>query len=116
MNSQPHRVIAPFQKLDVYQASLELAACVHRAEVSDAELRDQVRRASKSVFLNLCEGLPSRSPAMRRRYFDSALGSACEVSGAIDLARAIDAIDADTASQLSSLTDRVGQMLRVLRR
>ena len=61
----------PFQSLDVYVAARELAAVVHGAQIGDAELRDQATRAAKSVFLNLCEGLPSDSGPMRRRHFSS---------------------------------------------
>ena len=59
----------PFQSLDVYVAARELAALVHAARIADAELRDQATRASKSVFLDLCEGLPSDSGPMRRKHF-----------------------------------------------
>ena len=48
-----------FQSLDVYVAAPELAALVHAARLGESELRDQATRAAKSVFLNLCEGLPS---------------------------------------------------------
>ena len=116
MDSQPRQQIAAFQRLDVYSASLQLAKEIHLAKVGDAELRDQVRRASKSVFLNLCEGLPSHSIAMRRRYFDSAYGSVCEVAGALDLARAIGAIDSATADALEGIARRVAILLRALRR
>ena len=57
----------PFQSLDVYVAARELAAVVHQARIANPELRDQATRAAKSVFLNLCEGLPSDSGPMRRK-------------------------------------------------
>jgi four helix bundle protein len=83
--------LLPFQQLDVYRAARELAALVHSARIADAELRDQASRASKSVFLNLCEGLPSEAPGIRRRHFALANGSLHEVVGALDLACAIGA-------------------------
>ncbi|HUB09319.1 MAG TPA: hypothetical protein VMB50_20105 [Myxococcales bacterium] len=43
----------PMQKLDIYQAALQLARRVHEAKIQDPELRDQATRASKSAFLNL---------------------------------------------------------------
>jgi len=55
----------PFQRLDVYVAARELAALVHTARIADAELRDQATRASKSVVLNLAEGLGNRAIAAR---------------------------------------------------
>src|SRR5512138_1798660 len=81
-----------FQRLDIYGAARELAAVVHRARIADAELRDQATRASKSVFLNICEALPSESAGLRRRHFAVANGSLHETVGAIDLACAIGAV------------------------
>ncbi len=95
----------PFQSLDVYVAARELAALVHRARIADPELRDQATRAAKSVFLNLCEGLPSDSGPMRRKHFALANGSLHELVGTVDLACAIGA-----------LAVRVKRMLRALMR
>ena len=89
----------PFQSLDVYVAARELAALVHAARISDAELRDQATRAAKSVFLNLCEGLPSDSGPMRRKHFALANGSLHEVVGAVDLACAIGALAPEPAQR-----------------
>ena len=77
----------PFQKLDAYQLAKELARRVHKAQIRDAELRDQATRASKSTFLGLCEGLPSNMAGVRRRHFDIANASLHEVIGALDLVR-----------------------------
>ena len=103
-----------FQTLDVYVAAKELAALVHSARISDAELRDQASRASKSVFLNLCEGLPSEQPGIRRRHFNAANGSLHEVVGALDLASAIGALAPGPAEAAQALAFRVKKMLRAL--
>jgi four helix bundle protein len=108
--------IAPFQQLEIYGASLDLAARVHGAQIADGELRDQARRASKSVFLNLCEGLPSYSALMRRKYFNTAYGSLCEVAGALDLASAIGVIEPAEANAIHAIGCRVARLLRGLRR
>jgi four helix bundle protein len=106
----------PFQSLDVYVAARELAALVHRARISDPELRDQATRAAKSVFLNLCEGLPSDSGPMRRKHFALANGSLHEVVGAVDLAYAIGALAPEAAHRAQHLAVRVKRMLRALTR
>jgi four helix bundle protein len=108
--------LLPFQQLDIYQAAKELARLVHLAGIRDAELRDQATRASKSVFLGLCEGLPSDSAGIRRRHFDVANNSLHEVVGAIDLAEAIGAIDPEAAARIQSLAVRVKRMTRALAR
>ncbi len=97
----------PFQSLDVYVAARELAALVHSARLADAELRDQATRAAKSVFLNLCEGLPSDSGPMRRKHFSLANGSLHELVGALDLACAIGALAQDPARRAQALALRV---------
>ena len=106
----------PFQRLDVYRASKELAKLVHLARIRDAELRDQATRASKSTFLGLCEGLPSDAPGIRRRHFDIANNSLHEVIGAVDLAETIGALDPDVAQAILALATRVKRMLRALTR
>jgi four helix bundle protein len=106
----------PFQQMDVYRAARELAALVHSARIPDAELRDQASRASKSVFLNICEGLPSESAGTRRRHFALANGSLHEVVGALDLASAIGALAPEPAQRAQALALRVKRMLRGLMR
>jgi four helix bundle protein len=115
MHDTNDEITMPFQTLDVYLAAKEMAVVVHRAKISDAELRDQATRASKSCFLNLSEGLPNDSAAMRRKFFSCAGGSAAEVAAAVDLAAAIDAMDADVASRVRGLAVRIKKMLRRIR-
>jgi four helix bundle protein len=101
-----------FQRLDVYCVAKELAVRVHAARIRDAELRDQAERASKSAFLQVSEGLPHDSLAMRRKYFTCARGSAGEVAAAIDLSLALSAIDANAARDIHALAKRLHMMLR----
>jgi four helix bundle protein len=106
----------PFQQLDCYRVARSLAALVHRAQISDAELRDQATRASKSCFLCLCEGLPNTRPAMRRKYFTESDNSLHETVGAVDLALAINAIGAPEAAEIQRSAYRLRGMLRGLLR
>ena len=106
----------PFQRLDIYVAARELAAVVHGARIADAELRDQATRASKSVFLGICEGLPNEQAGLRRRYFTQANNSLCETVGALDLACAIGALAEEPAARAQELALRVKRMLRALMR
>ena len=104
----------PMQKLDIYQAALQLARRVHEAKIQDPELRDQATRASKSAFLNLSEGLPHDQPGLRRRYFTAANGSVHETVAALDLALAIGAVEAAHAEAIQGLALRLKRMLRAL--
>jgi four helix bundle protein len=85
----------PFQRLDCYRVAREMAVRIHEARIKDAELRDQATRASKSAFLQLCEGLPNDGAGMRRKYFTEANNSLHETVGAIDLAAAIGALSSE---------------------
>jgi len=106
----------PFQRLDAYVVTRELARVVCGASIKDAELRDQATRAVKSAFLNLAEGLPDDRPAVRRRYFKQADGSVHEVVAALDLAAVIGALDPRVAGEAIGLAARVRALLRGLMR
>ncbi|MBL8739509.1 MAG: four helix bundle protein [Myxococcales bacterium] len=116
--AQPPQDITPFpfQKLEVYIQSRELAAGVHRANIGDAELRDQATRAAKSVFLNVSEGLPDTQLGVRRRHFTIARNSLCEVAAAVDLAVASGALPAAVAGELVGRIQRVAALLSGLMR
>lgn len=101
----------PFQRTDAYRVAKALAVAIHHAKIRDTELRDQASRASKSAFLQLAEGLPNDSPAMRRKYFVCARNSACEVAAAVDLAVAIEAIDTARATEIFALASRLRALL-----
>ena len=105
-----------FQSLDCYRCARELALRVHRAAISDPELRDQASRAAKSTFLNLSEGLPDDRAGMRRKYFLASDGSLHEVVAAVDLACAIGAVGTDHAAEIHALAVRLRAMLRGLLR
>ena len=106
----------PFQKLEVYVQSRDLAVGVHRAGIGDAELRDQATRAAKSVFLNLAEGLPDAQLGVRRRHFAIARNSLCEVAAAVDLAVAIGALPPAVGGELVGRMQRVAVLLAGLLR
>lgn len=106
----------PFQRLEVYIAARAFACAVHEAAIRDPELRDQATRAAKSTFCNLCEGLPSRSNALRRKHFVIADCSLHEAVGAVDLALGMGAVDAEHAQAVQAHGARTLRLLRGLTR
>ena len=90
-SSAPAPETAPYldaERLDVYRAALEfqlLAADLCAA--ADAVLRDQLRRASLSMVLNIAEGASQRSRPQKRRYYRIALGSTTESAAVVDVLR-----------------------------
>jgi four helix bundle protein len=106
---QDHQL--PFQRLDCYLVAREIAQLVHLAKIRDVELRDQATRASKSCFLQLCEGLPNESPAMRRKYFIGSHASLHETVGAVDLAATLGMMSSEHATKIHALAVRLKAML-----
>src|ERR671925_1890686 len=93
----------PFQKLDCYVAAKEIARLIQQAGIRHTVLRDQACRASVSCFLQLAEGLPNDGAGMRRKYFTESNNSLHETVAAVDLAAAIEALDAAAADRIQHL-------------
>lgn len=74
-------------------------------------LADQLRRAAGSVPLNFAEGCAKRTTRERRRYFDTARGSAYEVAAALAVGERFGVIDAHLREQADELADHLGAML-----
>ena len=106
----------PMQSLDSYQVAKEIAKLVHLAKIRDTELRDQATRASKSCFLQLCEGLPNEGVAMRRKYFVESNNSLHETVGAVDLAATLGMMSTEQADAIQALAVRLKAMLWRLQR
>ncbi|MFO0555132.1 MAG: four helix bundle protein [Polyangiaceae bacterium] len=75
--------------------------------MADSELREQVTRAAKSVFLNIAEGLPNRRLGVRRRHFEIARGSLGEAAAALDLAAVLGALSEPRATELNRTAHRL---------
>ena len=71
--------------LRVYDFARHLASIAHRYPLRDAELRNQARRASISVVLNIAEGAGLDGRASKR-HFQIAKASALETVAAYELA------------------------------
>ena len=79
-------MIGSFEDLDVFQRSYKLSLVVHRAslgfpDIEQRALGDQMRRASKSIPVNIAEGFGKQrlSKAEFRRFLMVAIGSADEM-------------------------------------
>ena len=102
-------------RMDVYKVARDLASEVHRLttdfERGDWTLRDQVRRSSQSVFLNIAEGLGQTQHGPKRKAFAVAQGELAESRAALDLAGMRDLISQDARAACEELADRVAAML-----
>lgn len=83
MTSHPHSRLRAYQ----FALSFHRQVCVLIDELPAGvvHLTDQLRRASRSVCLNLAEGASSWSRPNKLKYFQIALASAGECGAALDL-------------------------------
>jgi four helix bundle protein len=103
------------EKLQVYAVALEFRglATVLGAR-ADAIVRDQLRRASLSIVLNIAEGAGLRSRPQKRNLYAVARGSAMECAAIVDVLRVSRSVPAADATRARELLVRVVQMLTKL--
>ena len=113
----------PYERLDVYQKSYELALEVHRhsllfPKMEQYELASQLRRSSKSIPGNIAEGMGKQdTPADVRRFIKIAIGSGDETRVWLRFSKDLGYIDDTQHGQLEARYQEIGRMLRgVLKR
>ena len=80
-----------YEKLTVYQKSwaffLDIQDRVLDNKLIEKSTKDQLRRASLSIVLNIAEGTSRFSKADRRNFYVVSRGSAYEVAAILDILR-----------------------------
>ena len=104
-------------KLDVYRCALELyrriGVMVARFPHGEADLRSQMKRASRSVPHNIGEGVGKRGRA-RAASYEVALGEAKELIVALDCVEIDQLAPVEDIVAAQDLADRVSAMLTKL--
>ncbi len=104
-------------RLDVYRCALELYRKVGRMVAQfprgEADLRGQMRRASRSVPFNIGEGVGKRGRA-RAAAYEVALGEVKELIVALDCVEIDQLAPIDEVIAAQDLADRVAAMLTKL--
>jgi four helix bundle protein len=104
-----------FQKLDVYQRSIEFLAfarrLLQRIPKGHADLVDQLRRSAQSVPQNIAEGAGKTGRADKARYYAIARGSAMESAAHLDVMKIDELIDDEHYAVGVALLERVVAML-----
>jgi four helix bundle protein len=107
-----------FQKLDVYQRSIEFLALAQRVRErlpkGPAELADQLRRAAQSIPQNIAEGCGRTTRADKPKHYTIARGSAMESAAHLDDMRVDELIDAEFYGRGIELLERIVAMLTKL--
>ena len=101
-----------YTDLTVYKKSLEvnseLKTKILTMSQIDRSLKDQLRRASNSITLNIAEGSSRFSPADRKNFFVIARGSAFECASVLDL---IEDSDKKDFLYIKNLFEEISKML-----
>jgi four helix bundle protein len=107
-----------FQKLDVYQRSIEFLAFVHRLierlPKGHADLADQLRRSAQSTPQNIAEGAGRTSKPDKARHYTIARGSAMESASHLDVMRVGCLVGQEEYLEGMELLERVVAMLTKL--
>jgi four helix bundle protein len=110
-------VIKSYKDLEVYKRSYELALKTHQLtlnfpEIERHELGSQLRRATKSIPLNIGEGYGKKNSANEfKRFLVMAIGSCDEVKILIEFARDLGYISQNTYKGLKNEYEQLGKML-----
>ncbi|MEO8549271.1 MAG: four helix bundle protein [Kofleriaceae bacterium] len=104
-----------FQKLDVYKCSIEYLAAARSIYTAlgrgNADLADQLRRASQSIAQNIAEGAGRATRADKTKHFTIARGSAMECAAHLDVIKIEGLIDGQSYERVTELLERIVAML-----
>jgi four helix bundle protein len=103
--------ILPHHKLVVFGVACEMLVTIHKANISDAKLRDEALRSVKGVGCNIAEGAGRVSKADKARAFTIARGECVEAAAAVEMAALLGAVSEESARHVAALADRVVAML-----
>ena len=110
----------PYHRLDVYQKSYQLALEVHRMtmgfpKAEQYEMGGQIRRSSKSIPVNIAEGMGKQGSVKDvKKFITIALGSCDETKVWLEFAKDLGYIKEEEFKVLSERYNEVGRMLRGL--
>ena len=104
-----------FQKLDVYQRSIEFLVfarrLLQRIPKGHGDLVDQLRRSAQSIPQNIAEGAGKATRADKAKHYTIARGSAMESAAHLDVMKVDDLIDGEHYARGVELLERVVAML-----
>ena len=86
-----------FEKLDVYQVvkdqNIKVLKFIEISKDIDPYIKDQLKRASISILLNLTEGTGRMSVNDKKHYYTIARGSVFECVAILDLLHEMEVVD-----------------------
>jgi four helix bundle protein len=104
-----------FEKLDVYRKSKELnkeiLKFLKENKPVDSYIKDQLRRASISIVINIAEGSGKFSKADKRNFYTIARGSVYECVSLLELIHEDAVIDQNSFSNFYKKYEELSKML-----
>ncbi len=110
-------MIKSYKDLEVYKKSYEVALKIHKITLTFPdferyELASQMRKASKSIPLNIGEGYGKRDSVNEfKRFLMMSIGSCDEMRILIEFSKDLEYIGEDIYKKLISDYDSIGKML-----
>jgi len=101
----------PHHRLIAYGVAKELLVAVVKAQIRDAELRDQATGAAKSTALNVAEGASCSSPKDKARAFAIGRGEAGEAAATVEIAALLGAAPQAAVAEVNAIAHRLCGML-----
>ena len=103
------------EKLDVYRLAIRFLALARRIikklPLGNADIADQLTRASRSIPLNIAEGAGKTTAAHRARYWGDARGSALECGACLDVLQEEELVEPSDFTEGKELLERIVAML-----
>jgi four helix bundle protein len=108
-----------FENFPVYQNCLKTAGEINRlcSSIKGAEylyLKDQIRRASTSIVLNIAEGSGKWGKKDKVNFYRISRGSAYECMAGLDLLDVFNIIDSENISRLKTNLSKIVSELQAL--
>ena len=115
-NPQPRPAQLEHERLSVYRKALSFLELLETlgSLPGEYDLRDQLKRASSSLILNIAEGASRQSPADKRRFYPIARGSLGEVGAALDILRIRRRISPARHAELRTALLEIARMIGAL--
>lgn len=109
-----------FEKLEVWQESIELTKLVHEVSLKFPKeelyiLTSQIKRAADSVSLNIAEGSTGQSNPEFSKFLGYAIRSGIEVIGCLYIARKRKIISDEDFKIIYDFTDNLVKRTQALR-
>ena len=109
-----------FEKLEVYQVvkgqDLKVLTLISQSTSIDIYIKDQWKRASISILLNLAEGTGRMSVQDKKHYYTIARGSVFECAAILDLLHEMKIVEEENYKELYAGYEQCSKMLLAMYR